>query len=105
MQRAYAAPNGRFRDLMSPRLRYVQIGVSLVSWSVVVLAATYRSHTPVVFGRYSWGYVTWLGLLVGVALTLSLVNSTRYQTLYRLRAGLRMSVVSVFLSLGLLELG
>lgn len=90
---------------MNPQPRHVKIGVSLVAWSVVVLAATYRSHTPMVFGRYSWGYVTWLGLLVGVALTLSLVHSTRYQTLYRLRAGLLMSVVSVLLSLGLLELG
>lgn len=89
---------------MNPQPQYVKIGVSLVSWSVVLLAATYRSHTPVVFGRYSWGYVTVLGLLVGIALTLSLVNSTRYQTLYRLRAGLLMSMVSVLLSLGALEL-
>ena len=89
---------------MNHQPQYVKIGVSLVSWSVVLLAATYRSHTPVVFGRYSWGYVTVLGLLVGMALTFSLVNSTRYQTLYRLRAGLLMSAVSVFLSLGALEL-
>ncbi|MGC4099463.1 MAG: GDSL-type esterase/lipase family protein [Nitrospira sp.] len=90
---------------MNPQPRYIKIGVSVAAWSIVISAATYQSHTPVVFGRYSWGYIIWLGLLIGVALTLSLVDSTRYQTLYRLRTALLMSVISLFLTLGVVELG
>ncbi len=80
---------------MSAQLRYLKIGVAVVAWSSVLLAATYRSHTPVVFGRYSWGYVVLLGLLVGVAVTLSLARSTWYQPLYQARAGLVISGVSL----------
>lgn len=90
---------------MSAEPRYVKIGVSIVAWSGVLLAATYQSHTPVVFGRYSWGYVVLLGLLVGVALTLSLVRLTWYQTLYQARAGLVISCVCLLLSIVALELG
>lgn len=67
---------------MSTHLRYVKIGVSVVAWSIVLLAATYRSHTAVVLGRYSSGYVALLSLLAGVALTLSMARLTWYQPLY-----------------------
>lgn len=67
------------------------------------VAATYRSHTPVVFGWYSRGYIVLLGLLV-VALTLSLPRSTWYQPIYQARTGLVISGVSFILSLGALEL-
>jgi lysophospholipase L1-like esterase len=79
--------------------------VVVSAWSGVLLASTYQSHTPVVFGRYSWSYVALLGLLVGVALALSLARSTWYLSLYQARAGLVISGVSLFLSLGVLELG
>lgn len=88
---------------MSSQLRYLKIGSSVLAWSGVLLAATYRSHTPVVFGRYSWGYVVLLGLLVGVALTLSLAQSW-YLKLYQARTGLIISGVSLLLSLATLEL-
>jgi hypothetical protein len=39
----------------------------VIAWSGVLLTATYRSHTPVVLGQYSWGHVTLLGLLVCIA--------------------------------------
>jgi hypothetical protein len=52
---------------MSIQYRYVQIGVSVVAWSAVLLVATYRSHTPVVFGQYSRAHVILLGLLVCIA--------------------------------------
>jgi hypothetical protein len=78
-----AHSTGRFRNLMSSHLRYLTLRISVVAWSLVLLAATYQSHTPVVFGRYSWGYIALLGLLVGVALTLSLAKSAWYQTLSR----------------------
>jgi lysophospholipase L1-like esterase len=76
-----------------------------LAWSGVVLAATYRSHTPVVFGRYSWGYFALLCLLVGITLMLSLAKSAWYQRLYQARVGLAISVVSLLLSVGALELG
>ena len=90
---------------MNRNLRYVKFGVVLVAWIIVLLAFTYRSHTPVVFNRYSWGYVGLLSLLIGVALILSLIRSTWYQPLYQARAGLVISGVSLLLSLGALELG
>lgn len=89
---------------MSAHLRYLKIGVAVVAWSGVLLAATYRSHTPVVFERYSWGYIVLLGLLVVVALTLSLARSTWYQPIYQARTGLVISGVFFILSLGALEL-
>jgi hypothetical protein len=52
---------------MSDRDWYVKIGVSVGAWSGVLLAATYQPHTPVVFGQYSWGQVTLLGLLMCTA--------------------------------------
>ncbi len=93
------------QELGSSHLRCVKIGVSVVAWVGVLLAATYQSHTPVVFGRYSWGYVVLLGLLVGVALMLSLVRPTWYQTLYQARVSLVISGVSLLLSIGVLEFG
>lgn len=93
------------RELVSSQLRYVKIGVPVVAWSNVLLAATYRSHTPVAFGRYSRGYVVPLGLLVGVALALSLASLTWYQTLYRARAGLVISGISLLLSIAAIEVG
>ena len=89
---------------MSAHLRYLKIGVAVMAWSGVLLAATYRSHTPVVSGWYSRGYIVLLGLLVVVALTLSLATSTWYQPIYQARTGLVISGVSFILSLGALEL-
>jgi lysophospholipase L1-like esterase len=92
------------RTLVSAHLKYVKIGVSVVAWSGVVFSTTYRSHTPVVFGRYSWGYVALLGLFTGLALTLSLARTAWYQRLYQARAGFILGGVSLLLSLGALEL-
>lgn len=83
---------------------YLKIGVTLVAWSIVFLAATYRSHTPMVFGRYSWGYVGLLGFLTGVAMMLSLAKPAWYRHIYQARGGLFISVVSLLLSIGVLEL-
>lgn len=47
--------------------RCATIAVSVVAWSGVLLVATYQSHTPVVFGEYSWGQLTLLGFLVYTA--------------------------------------
>lgn len=52
---------------MSERLRYVKLVVACLAWSSVLLSIPYRSQTPVVLGRYSWGYVALLGFLVGFA--------------------------------------
>lgn len=90
---------------MSPHIRYLRIGLPVMAWSGVVLAATYRSHTPAVFGRYSWGYLTALLVLVGGALLFTLGKVTWYQALYRARAGLAISGVSLLLAVGVLELG
>jgi GDSL-like Lipase/Acylhydrolase family len=86
-------------------VRYVKAGVSVVAWAGVLLAATYQSHTPVVFGRYSSGYVVLLGLLASVALMLSRAKPAWYLKLYQARVGLAMSGISLLLSLGALELG
>jgi len=53
---------------MSVRCWYAKIGLSVGAWSGVLLVATHRSHTPVVFGQYSWGQVTLLGLLMCTAM-------------------------------------
>ena len=50
-------------SLMEAQLRKLKTGMALAAWSIVFLAATYRSHTAAVFGRYSWGYVGLLGFL------------------------------------------
>lgn len=86
-------------------LKYLKMAVAVVAWSSVLVAATHRSHTPVVFGRYSWGYVTLLGLLAGVALMLSLAKSVWYLKVYQARVGLAISGISLLLSLVALELG
>lgn len=89
---------------MNKNLRYLKFGVVAVAWSLVLLAAPYRSHTPVVLGRYSWGYVALLGLLIGVAVALSLVPSAWYLKLHRARAGIVISSASFLLSIGAVEL-
>lgn len=65
---------------MSAHYRYIKISISVVAWSGVLLVATYRSHTPVVFGKYGWVQVMLLGLLGCTAvmaeyLTSDIVNS------------------------------
>ena len=52
---------------MSVQCQYIKIACSVVGWCGVLLTATYRSHTPVVLGQYSWGQVTLLVLLVCTA--------------------------------------
>ncbi|MDR4470855.1 MAG: SGNH/GDSL hydrolase family protein [Nitrospira sp.] len=67
--------------------------------------ATHRSHPPVVLGRYSWNYASILGLLVGIAVMVSLTKLAWYEKLYQARAGIILSAVSLLLSLGAVELG
>ncbi len=90
---------------MNTHLRYLKLSIVAVAWCCVLLATTYRSHAPVVFDRYSVGYAGLLGLLITVALTLSLAKLVRYQSLYQARAGIVLSGVSLLVSLGVLELG
>jgi hypothetical protein len=89
---------------METHLRYLKVGITLFAWSIVFLAATYRSHTPAVFGRYSWGYVGLLGILIGMAIMLLLAKPMWYRHIYQIRGGLVISVVSLVLSISLLEL-
>lgn len=89
---------------MSERLRYVKLVMTGLAWSSVLFAIPYRSHTPVVFGRYSWGYVGLLCVLVCVALAFSLAKSAWYLKLYQARTGIIISCASLFLSIGALEL-
>jgi lysophospholipase L1-like esterase len=90
---------------MKTYLQYMKLGVVVMAWSLVLLAITYRSHTPVVFGRYSWGYAAVLSLLIVIAAVLSLAEEVRYLKLYQARAGILLSGVSCVLSLGVLEVG
>jgi hypothetical protein len=69
--------------MMLANIRYVKICVAVLAWMGVLLAATYRSFHPVVLGRYSWSYACLLGLLIGVAATLSLAKSTWLVKLYQ----------------------
>lgn len=89
---------------MNAHLKYMKLGLVIMAWSVVLLAATYRSHTPVVFGRYSWGYLALLVFLVGIALTLSLTKAAWYLKLYQARVGILVSSVSLLFSIGAVEL-
>lgn len=84
-------------------IRYLKVCIVVAAWVGVVLAATHYSDKPVVLGRYSGGYAYLLCLFVGIALSLSLAKSAWYLTLYQARAGLVISVVSLLLSLGVLE--
>jgi hypothetical protein len=47
-----------------PHVKSVKICVAVLEWMGVLLAATHRSHQPVVLGRYSWNDVSLLGLLM-----------------------------------------
>ena len=89
---------------MEAQLRKLKMGIALVAWSIVFLAATYRSHTASVFGRYSWGYVGLLGFLTGVAMMLSLAKPAWYRHIYQARAGIIISIASLLLSIGAVEL-
>lgn len=89
---------------MSERLRCVKLVVVSLAWSGILFSIPYRSHTPVVFGRYSWGYASLLGFLIGVAVMLSLARPVWYQRIYQARGGLIISMVSLLLSIAALEL-
>ncbi|MDF0677247.1 MAG: SGNH/GDSL hydrolase family protein [Nitrospira sp.] len=57
-----------------------------------------------VLGWYSWYYTYLLGLLVGVAATLSLVKSSWYLKLCQAKTGILVSGVSLLVSIGVVEL-
>jgi lysophospholipase L1-like esterase len=87
---------------MIANIRYVKICIAVLAWMGVLLAATHRSELPVVLGRYSWSYACLLGLLVGVAATLSLAKSAWLVKLYQ---GIVISGASLLLVICLAELG
>jgi lysophospholipase L1-like esterase len=89
---------------VNPQLKYMKLGVVTMAWSFILLGATYRSHTPVVFGRFSWGYVALLAFLVVIALILSLAKPVWYLKLYQARAGIIISGASFLLSITAVEL-
>ncbi|MDR4464493.1 MAG: SGNH/GDSL hydrolase family protein [Nitrospira sp.] len=91
--------------MAASNIRYLKIGIVVVAWVGVLLAAAHRSHPPVVLGRYSWNYASLLGLLVGIAVMVSLTKLAWYEKLYQARAGIILSAVSLLLSLGAVELG
>lgn len=91
--------------MMLANMRYVKICVAVLAWMGVLLAATYRSEWPVVLGRYSWSYACLLGLLVGVAATLSLAKSAWFLKLYQARAGVVISGASLLFAICAVELG
>lgn len=88
--------------MMIANIKYVKICVAVLAWMVALLAATYRSLSPVVLGRYSWSYACLLGLLVGVATTLSLAKSTWLVKLYQ---AIVISGASLLVSICAVELG
>jgi lysophospholipase L1-like esterase len=88
--------------MMMANIRYVKICVAVLAWLGVLIAATYRSDRPVVLARYSWSYACLLGLLVGVAATLSLAKSAWLVKLYQ---GIVISGVSLLLVICAAELG
>lgn len=83
----------------------MKICITALAWIVVLLAAMHRSDPPAVLGRYSWNYASLLGLLVGIAVTLSLAKSAWYMKLYQARVGIIVSTVSLLLSLAAVEIG
>lgn len=85
-------------------IKYMKICITGLAWIGVLLAATHRSHPPVVLGRYSWSYAYLLGLLVGLAVTLWLVKTSWYVKLYQAKTGIVVSVVSLLVSIGVAEL-
>jgi lysophospholipase L1-like esterase len=85
-------------------VRYLKVCVVVVTWVSVLLIATHRSHPPVVFGRYSWNYAYLLGLLVGVAVALSLAKLSWYVKLYQAKTEILVSGVSLLVSIGVAEL-
>lgn len=84
-------------------VQYLKVCIVVVAWVGVVLAATHYSDKPLVLGRYSRSYTYLLCLFAGIALILSFAKSAWYLTLYQARGGLVISVVSLLLSLGALE--
>lgn len=84
-------------------IRYVKICITVLAWIVVLSAANHRSDPPAVLGRYSWDYAYLLGLLVSVAVTLSLVKSSWYLKLYQAKTGILVSAVSLLVSMGIVE--
>jgi lysophospholipase L1-like esterase len=90
---------------MVTSVRYVKIFVAVLAWMGVLLSLPHRSAYPVVLGRYSWSYACLLGLLIGVAATLSLAKSAWFLKLYEARARIAISGVSLLLSIGAVELG
>lgn len=88
--------------MLIANIRYLKIVVAGLAWMGVLLAATYRSHSPVVLGRYSWSYVCLLGLLAGAAATLSLAKSTWLVKLYK---AIAISGASLLLAIFAVELG
>ncbi len=87
-----------------PNVRHLKVCVVVMTWVSVLLIATHRSHPPVVFGRYSWNYASLLGLLVGVAVALSLAKLSWYAKLYQAKTGILVSGVSLLVSIGVAEL-
>jgi hypothetical protein len=90
---------------MIANMRYIKICVAVLAWMGVLLAATHRSESPVVLGRYSWGYACLLGLLIGVAATLLLAKSAWFLKLYQARAGIVISGAALLLAICAVELG
>lgn len=89
---------------MNGQVKYLKFSIMSMAWGLALLAATYRSHTPVVLGRYSWWYVALLVSLVGIALSLSWAKSAWYLKLYQIRAGIVISSLSLLLSIAAVEL-
>ncbi|MGE0646200.1 MAG: SGNH/GDSL hydrolase family protein [Nitrospira sp.] len=89
---------------MNVQVKYLKFGIVSMAWGLALLAATYRSHTPVVLDRYSWWYVALLVTLGSMALSLSLAKSAWYLKLYQARAGIIISSLSLFLSIAAVEL-
>ena len=86
-------------------MRNMKLCITALAWIVVLLGAMHRSDPPEVLGRYSWKYASLLGLLIVVAVTLSLAKSAWYAKLYQARVGIIVSSVSLLLSLGAVEIG
>jgi lysophospholipase L1-like esterase len=80
-----------------------QILVSGFAWMLVLVAATHRSESPVVFGLYSLRYAALLACFVVTACMVSLAKLTWLVTLWQARAKIFVSGASLLVTISLAE--
>jgi lysophospholipase L1-like esterase len=85
--------------------KYVRIGLLLFLWITIALAASHRSESPVLLGRYSWIYAIWLGVLIASTCTLPFARATWGSKIWRGRREIFLTGGSLLFAIGVTELG